>query len=473
MPSWAVAMTLMAVLIGSGTVVGHPGTVYQSGMILLLGNLTLPIVLLFVARYVVPFYRNTVGMSAYEYIGQRFGLGGRIYASLGFMADRLFDLGITMVTTAIALNVMTGWSLPSVILWSSVFTTLYTMIGGISAVVWTSVVQGFIFVGAALYILGRLLLAPEGDYFGAVAVEAWHAGKFTLGSFDLSFSSLTDHLVTSQWLFIIAYAANWSRRYISDQHMVQRYLIARSDREASQGALWNALLCVPIYVIFMFIGACLYGYYNISQDMPPALADNVVPYFIMNTMPAGIVGLILAAILSASMSSVSGDLNSIATVLTTDYLRHLRPDASDKFKLIFGRTMVALAGTIVTLIAILMIPAQGIASVMERAVTIAAILSGGTLGLFLLGFLTRRATRKGCYIGIVTCLVFTAWALLTEPKARILDLPLNFNMNPILIGVFGHVILFVVGYLASRILGGYVPNEVEKLTIRNKFNETT
>ncbi|HSH09787.1 MAG TPA: sodium/solute symporter [Oceanipulchritudo sp.] len=469
MPGWAVAMTLMAVLIGSGTVVGHPATVYQAGMILLLGNLTLPLVLLFVARYIVPFYRNTVGMSAYEYIGQRFGLGGRFYASFGFLADRLFDLGITLLTTAIALNVMTGWSLPAVIFWSSMFTVVYTMIGGITAVVWTSVVQGVIFVAASLLIVGRLLFAPEVEGFGGVVVEAWKAGKFSLGNFDLSPKALTNPFVTSQWLFILAYTVNWGRRYISDQHMVQRYLIARSDREASRGAIWNALLCVPIYLIFMFIGACLFGFYSLTDNPPPTLADNVVPHFIVHAMPAGVVGLILAAILSASMSSVSGDLNSIATVLTRDYLNYLRPEANDRFQLIFGRCMVFLAGIVTTLIAILLIPEQGLASVMERGVTIAAILSGGMLGLFFLGFLTRRATRQGCYIGIVSCILFTAWALLTEPKTRTLDLPLNFDLNPILIGVFSHVILFGVGYLASLIFGGYRPDNVERLTIRHKF----
>ena len=474
MPGWAVAMTLMAVLIGSGTVVGHPATVYQSGMILLLGNLTLVIVLLFVARYIVPFYRRTVGMSAYEYIGKRFGLGGRFYASFGFLADRLFDLGLTLLTTAIALNVMTGWPLPSVIFWSSVFTVFYTMIGGISAVVWASVVQGFIFVGAAILIAARLLFAPEAGPFGAVVGEAWQAGKFSLGSFDIT--TLGDPMLTSQWLFILAYMVNWGRRYISDQHMVQRYLIAKSDREASRGAIWNALLCVPIYCIFMFIGACLFGYYKLTQQAPPLLVDNVVPYFIVNNMPAGIVGLILAAILAASMSSVSGDLNSIATVLTRDYLNYLRPEASDKFQLVFGRLMVAVAGAVTMLIAILLIPEQGLASVMERAVTIAAILSGGMLGLFFLGFLTRKATRTGCYIGIVSCLLFTAWALLTEPKNHLVDLPLNFGLNPILIGVLSHIVLFGIGYVASLIFGGYCPEDVERLTIygrvRNDSGET-
>lgn len=467
-PGWAVAMALMATLISSGTIVGHPATVFQSGLILLLGTLTLPIVLLLVARYIVPFYRHTVGMSAYEYLGVRFGLGGRLYASAGFILDRLFDLGVTLLTTAIPINVMTGWPLESVVLWSGVFTIAYTMIGGISAVVWTSVVQGVILIAGAVLILLRLLFAPEAGPPGAVVAEAWRGGRLTLGSFDLSWSAMTDPALTVQWLFLLAYAVNWGRRYIADQHMVQRYLIARSDAEASRGALWNAWLCLPIYGTFMFIGACLYGYYQLAAAPGPTLPDQVVPHFIMQQMPAGLIGLLLAAILSASMSSISADLNSVATVVTTDYLVHFRPQTSDRARLRFGRAMVVLGGALACGVAFLLVPQEGLRSVMERGVTIAAILSGGTLGLFFLGFLTRRATRTGCYAGIAACVVFTAWGLLTEPTHRILDLGFNFDLNPILIGVFGHAVLFGIGYLVSRLLGGWRPENVEQLTFRRR-----
>lgn len=464
MPGWAVAMTLMATLISSGTIVGHPATVYQKGLILLLGSLTLPLVLLGVARWIVPFYRHTVGMSAYEYIGARFGLGGRFYSSLGFIADRIFDLGVTLLTTAIPITIMTGWRLESVILWTGAFTILYTMIGGIEAVVWTSVVQGGIFIGGAILIAARLVFAPEAGAPGAVVSAAWEAGRFSLGSFELSWRSLFDTTQTTQWLFILAYITNWGRRYVADQHMVQRYLIARSDREASQGAFWNAMLCVPIYVTFMFVGACLYGYYQRTGQTPPPLADDVVPYFVGQHMPAGIVGLILAAILSASMSSISADLNSLATVVNTDYLLHFRPKCPMGRQMFFSRAIVVVAGALAAAVALLMAPKSGASSVMERGVTVAAVLSGGTLGLFFLGFLTRRATRLGCYSGVAACLAFTAWGLLTSPGTRLLDLGFNFTLNPILIGLCGHLVLFGVGYAVSVLFGGWRPENVDRLT---------
>jgi SSS family solute:Na+ symporter len=471
-PAWAVAFTLMATLIGSGTVVGHPATVFQSGMILLLGHLTLLVVLLIVARWIVPFYRNTVRMSAYEYIGRRFGFGGRLYSSLGFLADRGFDLGVTLLTTAIPIQVITGWSLAITIIVVGASTVLYTAIGGVEAVVWTDVVQGVILIAAPLLILARLLFAPEVGEFGAVVREAYEQGRFHLGSFDLSLSNLTSAVVTSQWLFIIQYTINWGRRYIADQHMVQRYLLARTDREASKGAFYNALMCVPIWVGFMFVGACLFGYYSLTQKpTPPREAlDTIVPYFLVREMPTGLIGMIVAAILAASMSSIAGDLNAVSTVLTTDYYATLRPQSSERSLLIFGRSAVLAAGAVAILVALVLRPSELTAkSIMERAVTIAAILSGGTLGLFCLGFLTRRATRRGCYIGILACLVFTAWGILTDPTNRIVNMGrLNFDWNPILIGIGGHLVLFGAGYLASLVLGGYRPADVEKLTFRWK-----
>ena len=344
MPAWAVAMTLMATIIGSGTIVGLPGTAFQKGLILLLGNLTLPIVLIVVARYIVPFYRNVVGMSAYEYVGKRFGLGGKFYASFGFLADRIFDLGVTLVTTAVAVHVMTSWDIRLVVGGIGLFTVLYTMIGGMKAVVWTSVLQGGIFIGAAFLIVARLIFAPEAGVPGAVIGAAWDAGKFNLGDFRFSFEALTSPAYTTQWLLIVAYMINWGRRYVADQHMVQRYLIAKSDREASRGALWNAALCVPVWTVFMFIGSCLWGYYQLTGGTPPTKADDVVPFFIMNEMASGVVGLILAAILAASMSSISADLNSIATVVTTDYIAFFRPLMSDRLRLIGGRIVRARGG---------------------------------------------------------------------------------------------------------------------------------
>lgn len=464
-PMWAVAFTIMATIISTGTFVGHPGTAYQKGLILLVPHLLVPFVLLAVAKVVVPFYRRVVRMSAYEYIGQRFGLGGRFYTSFGFLADRIFDLGVTLVTTALAINVLTGWDLKAVMLGVGIFTILYTMLGGMEAVVWTDVVQGIVLMVGGVFVLGRLMFAPEAGAPFAVVSETWRLGKLTLGSWDLSLSTFTDPALTTTWLFSLAYAVQWTRRYATDQHIVQRYLVAKSDEAASRAAFVSALLCVPVFVTFMFAGACLAGFFALPGITPPEVPDSAMPYFLAKFMPVGLLGLVVAAILAAAMSTVSADLSSVGTVLTTDYYLHFRPHASDRARLLCGRLMIIIGGALTVVAAWLVTPDKDSAPLMERVILIASILSGGTLGLFCLGFLTRSATREGCYVGIACCALYTAWAILTEPRNRVLDLGYNFPLNPILIGVGGHLVLFGTGWLASRLMGGHRPDNVERLTI--------
>lgn len=467
MPQWVVGFTLMATLISSNTLVAHPAIVFQKSMILVPGFLVMPIVLILVALFIVPFYRRVVGMSAYEYIGRRFGLGGRLYTSFGFLMSRTFGIGVALVTTSIAVNVMTGWDIGWVIVGISLFTALYTLFGGITAVVFTDVVQGVFLMAGGIAILIRLLFAPELEAPFAVVGEAWDAGKFSLGSAELSVRSLYDPDDRTIWMFMIAMGIQWSRRYVCDQAMVQRYLIAKSDRQAVRGTLIGALLSVPVLISFNLVGAFLYGFYTLSGAEQPAIGDHILPHFIVNYLPAGIVGMILAAILAASMSSISSDLNSLATVATRDYFQRFLPSLSNRWQLIIGRLMVLLAGTAAAYIGILLIPTEHSTPVAEKALIITVIVSAGTLGVFALGFLTKRGTRRGCYAGIAACFLFTAWGVLTEPASRTVDLgAFNFDMNPIMIGVFGHLISFGVGYLVSVLAGGYVPADVDELRFR-------
>ncbi|GAB5458333.1 MAG: hypothetical protein Hens3KO_13630 [Henriciella sp.] len=466
-PQWVVGFTLMATLISSNTLVAHPAIVYEKGMVLVPGFMVMPLVLVLVAFVIVPFYRRVVGLSAYEYIGRRFGLGGRLYTAFGFMLERTFGIGVTLLTTSIAVNVMTGWDITVIIVAVGLFTMAYTAIGGINAVVWTDVVQGFILIGGGFLILGRLLFAPEAGAPFSVVGAAWEGGRFGLGSADMSFASLTNPDERTIWMFSIAMAIQWSRRYICDQSMVQRYLIAESDTAARRGALIGACLSVPVLLAFNLVGACLFGFYVLSGLEGPAVADEVLPFFIVNHLPAGVVGLMLAAILAASMSSISSDLNSMSTVFTQDFIHRAKPDLSERLMVASGRLSAGVFGMAAAIVAVLMIPQDGATPIAERALVISVIISSGTLGLFALGALTRRATRAGAYAGLTCGVLFTAWGIITEPGTRLIDLGIfNFPFNQILIGVFGHVVVFGVGYGVSRIFGGHRPDDLEALILR-------
>jgi SSS family solute:Na+ symporter len=257
----------------------------------------------------------------------------------------------------------------------------------------------------------------------------------------------------------------FARYYVTEQSIIQRYLVARSDREAQRGVSLGVLITVPTWFTFAFIGTCLWSFYDLAHATVPeevlAQPDNILPYFIATRLPVGLIGLILAGLLSSAMSSVSADLNSIATVMTQDFFAHAFPGTSDPTRLVFGRIAVLFGGVCFTAAALALTLTRSTAAY-EIIVISVSIVAGGMLGLFALGFLDRRANRAGANAGIVVCILFVGWATLTGPLG--VDLGFNFTMNTLLIGVFSHFILFGVGYAASRVLGA-PPPDVERLTV--------
>jgi SSS family solute:Na+ symporter len=208
--------------------------------------------------------------------------------------------------------------------------------------------------------------------------------------------------------------------------------------------------------MFFLFGACLWAFFQLTGAQLPAdvaaVKDNIVPYFIKTQLPVGVIGFVVAALLAAAMSSLDSDLNSMATVIVDDYYARFRPHSSDKQRLRMGRIAVTVLGVLAIVFSQLWI---GIGTAMEFGVQLFSIATAGMLGLFALGALTKRANAKGAIVGIIACVLFTAWATFTSVKLPalnrvLLDLgPLNYRLHPFLIGIFNHVILFVIGWTAS------------------------
>lgn len=468
-PSIAVGFTIMATTVSSATFVAIPGSVFSRDWWQMLYMAMAIVSLVIVVIFIVPFYRRVVRMSAYEYLEARFGYGARLYGSMGFVVLRLMDLGFTLYLTAVAVDVVTGWDIGTIVIAVGLFTLLYTLIGGIEAAIWTSVLQGVIFVGSAVLILGALLFKPAGGPLEVVET-AFHAGKFSLGNFEWSADSLYRKEATA-WVLILAGFFQFTRYYVTEQNVIQRYLVARTDADARHGVILGILTTVPTWFTFAFIGSCLWAFYQLTAASLPASVtaqpDNILPYFIATQLPAGLVGLILAGLLSSAMSSVSADLNSIATVMTRDYFARAFSKSSDKTQLLFGRIAVLFGGVVSTGAALLLTLTRSV-SAYELVVISVSIVAGGTLGLFGLGFLTRRASRAGSYIGILVCLLFVSWSTVTGPLG--VDLGFNFRMNGLLIGVLSHLLLFAAGYLASLLFGGYRP-ELTGLTVWDRIGK--
>jgi SSS family solute:Na+ symporter len=248
------------------------------------------------------------------------------------------------------------------------------------------------------------------------------------------------------------------QKYGTDQTIVQRYLTARSDREAVKASLMGVLLSVPVWALFMFIGTALFAYFRISGDpLPPGIKpDAVFPFFIMTRLPVGIIGLILSALIAAAFSSLDSDLNCLSAICTEDYYVRWKPDSTEKQRMFVSRLFILLAGLGAITVALFYVRAGG-TGVLGIIFTLYAIFSGGIAGMFLLGIFSNKANKQGIYIGIAASVLFTFYALLTstpiglEGKEKLLiDLGrFNFTHHKYMIGVYSHIVLMIVGYFSS------------------------
>jgi SSS family solute:Na+ symporter len=276
--------------------------------------------------------------------------------------------------------------------------------------------------------------------------------KIGFGPYNIDFYHLTFIVVALNGIF---YAI---QKYGTDQTIVQRYLTARSDKEAIKASLMGIFLSVPVWTLFMFVGSLLFSYYQISHSQLPAniRADAVFPYFIMSELPTGLTGLILAALVAAAVSSLDADLNCLAAIGVEDYFVRFKPNTTDQQKLKFGKIIVIISGIAAIGVASIYINI-GTGGVLNIVFTLYAIFSGGIAGLFLLGLFSRRANKQGLNVGIIACILFTAYAVLTstpvsigDKKILLLDLGnWNFHQHKLMLEVYSQIVLFGIGYVAS------------------------
>ena len=448
-PAWAVGMSILATLISSITFLAYPGEGFSSNWIRLVQGLMVPVVLIFLVWFIVPLYRTVIGISAYEYFEKRFGFFARIYSSLGFALAHFSKMGTVFFLLSLAISNMMGVSTFSVILVVGIAVIIITLLGGIEAVIWLDVIQGFLLISGGIITVFVLLFTPEGGP-AAVWGTAMEAGRIGFGPFDWDFVNLTFWVMAINGIF---YAI---QKYGTDQTIVQRYLTARSEKSAIKAALMGVLLCVPVWALFMFIGTALFSYFQLTDISLPAgtRADAVFPLFIMSELPIGVTGLILSALIAAAISSLDSDLNCLSAVGVEDYYKRFRPDSTDAQRLRVGKILVAISGMGAILVAIFYIFA-GNKGVLGIIFTLYAIFSGGIAGMFLLGLFSRRANKQGLYIGIAASVLFTGWAILTSTPIGadnkiLLDFgDYNYTHHKYMLGVYSHFVLFIVAYIAS------------------------
>ncbi len=434
-PGWATGMSLLATLISSVTFIAYPGSAYAGDWSNLVPGLMVAPVLALVAVVVIPFFRHAVRTSAYEYFGRRFGYPARVYGSIAYALGHFSKMGFVFYLLALTVSSMTGWKTDSVIILVGIVTVAYTLAGGIEAVIWADVIQGFALWLGIVICVGYLLFLPAGGP-GAVLAHVWQSGKMSLGSRAADFSRPT------VWVLAIYGFFYYLQRYTADQTVVQRYLVARSDRAAVRGIAIGSLLCIPVWTLFMLIGTLCWEYYRAA---PPTLkADQVFPYFITTHVPPGLAGLFMAALFGAAMANLSSDFNSLAAIAVEDYYRMARPESGEKERLRVAKMVVAVCGLLCIAVATILAHTNGTA--LGLWYTVSAIVAGGLAGLFLLAFLVARAGAAAAYAGIGASLLFTAYATLTLDGGKLWNLGrFNFPLHNYMIGVIGHLVLLGAG----------------------------
>lgn len=447
-PAWVVGMSIFATFVSSISFLALPGKAYMADWNAFVFSFSIPVASVLAIKFFVPLYRSLGSISAYNFLEVRFGKWARTYASLCYLLTQIMRTGAILLLLAMALNPLLGWDIKTIIIVTGIAVTIYSVLGGIQAVVWTDAIQGIVLILGALLCAGLLTFSmPDGPtQLFEIAIEN---NKFSLGSFSASLSQSTFWVVLIYGLFINV------QNFGIDQNFVQRYMTTSSLKKAKSSTLFGSLLYLPVSLLFFFIGTALYAYYRAHSGLLPAgiAGDQVFPHFIRFGLPTGVTGILVAAIFAAGMSTVSTSLNSTATIIHTDfYVRYFNKNADEKssmFVLYASSLMVGILGIV---IAVSMV---GVESVLDTWWSLASIFSGGMLGLFLLAFLSKKVRNIDAAIGVIIGVVVIIWMSLSPlyfTEGNLLKFKSNLHTN--LTIVIGTMVIFLVGFLSMKFFKG-------------------
>ncbi len=432
-PGWVVGMSIFATYVSSISYIGYPGKAFAADWNAFVFSLSIPIASYFAAKYFVPFYRHSGSVSAYTFLEEKFGAWARLYASACYLLTQIARMGSILYLLAVPMYILMGWNMHTVIILTSIGIIIYSMMGGLKAVIWADAIQGIILIGGALLCLGILMFSmPEGPMQTfELAANSPMGNKFSLGAF-------TSDLTTSTFWVCLIYGIFINlQNYGIDQNYVQRYHAAKTDKAAKFSALFGGYLFIPVSALFFLIGSALYSYYQAGVAPLPAdiqaKPDYVFPYFIVNGLPVGLRGLLIF----------------LKARNVADHLRHHDPadhHQHQKLELAIVRLSSFGVGLLGACVAIAMLSVE---SIIDAWWTLSSIFSGGMLGLFLLGCIPQKISRFAAFLGCVCGIFIIGWISLAE----LWHLP-GIHLHPYLAIVLGTTTIFLVGFLLTLLIKG-------------------
>jgi SSS family transporter len=397
-PAWAVMISIVATETSVATFLSVPGVAYSGDFTYLQLPLGYIVGRFVVAAVLLPAYFRGEIYTAYQVLQSRFGGPTRTTASVLFLVTRSLADGLRLFLAATVLQEMTGWSVAAAVAVVGTVTIVYTFLGGLKAVIWTDVIQFTVYiVGAivALWILARALPGGWGELVGTADL----AGKFH--TFNFAFD-LTEPYTF--WAGLLGGMALNTATHGADQLMVQRYLAARSQREAAGALVLSGFVILSQFALFLFIGASLWVFYH----DPSMQADRAFARFIVTHLPTGVLGLVIAAIFSAAMGTLAGSLNASASTIVNDLVRPLMGEADERRLMRLSRGVTVAWGLLLMGVALCATRLKD--NVVNNALAIASFVTGIVLGLFLLGVLTKRVGQSAALCGMIAGLAAVSYA---------------------------------------------------------------
>ncbi|AUZ56260.1 sodium:solute symporter [Stenotrophomonas acidaminiphila] len=431
-PFWAAGISLYATNTSSISFIAIPAKAYETNWQYLTNNLVAVLGLMFVAVWIVPLLRRLDLMSVFSYLETRFHPAIRMLASALAIAMQVGSrLSVILFLPALAIATITGIDVVWSILIMGIFTIIYTVMGGMRAVVWTDFVQVFVKMGGAIFAIGFIVWTLGADFDGIrEAAMAEHKTKLLDFSFDLTKATV--------WGFIFLVVFDVVLTFPKDQVLMQRTLATKSDKEAGRSIWIFAAIMIPGGFIFYSIGTALWMYYkhNPGRLDPLLPIDATFPLFIAAELPPGVTGLIIAGIFAAAMSTLSSIINSVATLLSVDFYDKLAKNPTERGSVRFAEIMTVVVGLAGMGLA-LVLSRYDIHSLFDVSIELAGLLGGGFAGAYTLGMFTRRANSPGVAIGIAGSIALTllAWSF---------DL-----VHPYFYLGISILLCIVIGYLAS------------------------
>jgi SSS family solute:Na+ symporter len=454
---WVIGLSMLGTIVSSSTFLALPAAAYALDWRQLSVNLALPFVAVLAVVVFIPLFRQGRMTSAFEYLGRRYGPVPRLYGAVSFVVMQLIRTAQVLFLVSLPVQFLTGAPLEAVIVAAGLFVALYTVVGGIDAVIWTDVIQALVLIVGGAVCAGYVILALPGGLAQTLEVASAHQ-KLSLGSFDWDLGRRTF------WTVALLGVVNWLAIYGGDQNLVQRYVSARSTREARKATVLYSAIALPMWTFFFFVGTSLFVFYRVFPDptVTGLEADQVLPYFILHHVPAGVAGLVVAAIIAAAMSTLDSSLNAIATVSVVDLLRPFRVSRrSDGEDLRVARAVASVAAVAMIGGALLFarLPKE---SMNDVSLTVTSVFGGCLMGLFMLGFFTRRVDGRSASLALVLAVAFNIY--LGLGSLGLLPELLVLPVHTYWVGILVNAAFILLAYLAS-LVGGTPPPDLDGLTV--------